>query len=300
MACSLLASAYDTADSMGAPEIGRDLAASVSYRIKACRLGSGADCDIAGDALADGKGVPQDRHAALEYLRLGCESYNALKGFACGRLAMLLLDEDFYGKYDEAMSLLDRGCASQQTVCRLKELYVGTGSSPATTAPSGAVSYAFGLKQSEVVPLCAAQGGKFEPSKTGLTPYCETPMINALKIRAAFLSFDFCKRDELCAILIDLDTEAAKLSRRFYDLKSQLIGLYGPPSLSEIKTTPECRTIGVLAKCIESGRAVFSTTWSWDGKAVISLGAIAAHGDIALSLGYYSGAKVQELGASGL
>lgn len=300
LACSVLASAFENGDSINAPEIGRDIAAAATYRIKACQLGSGADCNAAGDAFADGKGVQQDKSEAIKYLRMACDNYNTMTPFACSRMAQLLLELDFFGNYDEAMARFARGCAERQIVCKLKEAYSGTGRVSSATVPRGAVDYAFGMAAKETEAVCAQQGGTFSSNPRGGSPDCRTPHLEVLNLRPRYINFDFCKHNSLCSLTIAINETPSAFLGAYGNLRAKLSEIYGAPSMVTVKTTPDCRTVDAAPDCVESGKARFSSGWSWNDEGGILLGVVAARGHIALTLTYYNSDGARALGAAGL
>lgn len=299
LSCSVLAGAYQEGGIPNAPEIGRDLAAAQRYRIKACKLGSAFDCAIAGSAFAEGKGVEKDATKAMQYLKLACDDPSA-SGYDCGQLAKVLLDSDFFGNYDAAMSAFKRGCQRRQIVCKQLEFYEGTGRVPASTPPTGALGYKFGLKSREVAKICATQGGKYDAKKNAADAICRSVDVAALKERAMYLAFDFCGGDSLCGISVALRTTPADFYKKYSTLRDRLFQIYEMPSKIEVKTTSDCRTTEAIAGCIEAGTARFATFWMWNKSGMVDVALVSGGGDVAVTLGYFSPERIKQEEASGL
>jgi len=246
-----------------------------------------------------GKGVAADKSRAAGFFKLSCDDSNAMQGFACWKLATVLLDIDYLGNYDAAMADLDKACALQEATCEAKRAYQGTGLVSAESQPTGAVGYRFGIRARDAAEVCAAKGGTVLAGSKKSPEVCSDQMVEALHTKADF-GFRFCTNDLLCGITVVVDPHEAFLTS-FALLKQKLVEAYGAPSQNVVKTNATCRgSLTALAACVESGRAEFSSGWTWNRNGFVGLQAASARGLLRIAIGYMSADGVREMGAPSL
>jgi hypothetical protein len=273
-----------------------DLPSAVGYDIRACNLGWPDGCYGAGEAFSKGNGVNPDPKRAFALFTKSCEASispdNAMLGFACAKLGVLLLDADFTNNYDDAITLLNKACTYQPATCDARDMYTGTDRLAAGDAPPGAVGFEFGMTSRAVADVCKAKGGVVtDGAKT-----CKNVRIEAAKETADYVGFDFCG-DSLCGIQISLPQSG--YMKRYFALRSQLKDVYGTPGRIVFKMPVGCRHDSELGACLAAGKAEFSTYWIWPNKETLVL-AILGGDDVGVMIGYKSAAGSHAIKAQGL